>query len=649
MKSARNQWVCWVWAGWETDQHYRRRGGSDTRFFGNGAWLDAWRDRLTTPETLDWLVDSGITTLVTYFYKGFGLDAEREERERLRDWIAAAHAKHLKVIGYTQGGSLYYETLLNEQPDMMNWVARHRDGALQAWSGSYYRLRPCLTNQDYLAYMQRVLDIGTQDLQLDGIHFDNNYYRHCWCERCAARFRDWLNQRDDLHRMVGLPHANHVIPPPLDRDAGAFSDPLQILWMRFGAEVRSQAYQQLIQHTRARRPEVVFAGNPAFPRRSVYLSDLALDLHTEAQRFDVLFAENGNLPQWDTKRCVSQAEAYLLADALGYGVFSTAWKSGENSVLPPQNPSEVWTIMAEEASFHAAAIGNNWMLRPAGDYEKTLGDHAALIGAFRDASEFFGSLHESLDRRQLRQWGEVGLFVEPDTLSLAWRRDRGVMRAAILALQCMRLSVVLVPSGRPVPDGVRILLVPQQTCLSDESMKQISSFARGDQHRVLVMGSSGEKDLMALPRNRSDREKWRRGTGMVCDAGEPLDWTPEQEGQQYLSTDESAAQAEAQSVIGMMLERIGFASAVTCAAPEGVLLNVEHNDRAWVIHLRDQTGCGQPMGKITLQLDPACFGRKPVWCYRPGHTSPLKLGIDADGSLVLPDWQHYAQLRLTKP
>jgi hypothetical protein len=648
-------WDAWAWAGWETDRHYRRLGRSGTAFFGRGPWLENWRQRLIEDRTLQALADAGLRTLVTCFYKGFGLQVERQEWSWLRALVAGAHHRGLRVLGYIQGGSLYYETLLDEQPDLAQWVARQRGGAIQTWGGSYYRWRPCLTNDDYLRYMEGVVRAGLTELQLDGLHFDNSYYRHCWCERCATRFRQWLDQRDDLDERMGLPSARHVQPPPLDAGGETYSDPLQILWMQFGAQVRNEAYGRLTATARACRPNAVLVGNPAFPRRSNYLAELALDLPHEAGLFDMLFAENGNLPQCSGQSLVTQAEAYLFADALGYRVLSTAWKTGENEALPPQSAGEVWAVMAEEFSYHAAVPGNNWMLRPAGHGDRLLADDAPRMEAFRDASTFFHGLHDTIGRDCLRQWGEVGLYVELLTLSLS-PCDRGVMRTALAALMRMGVPVVLTLAGRPIPPSVRTLLVLEQTCLSDASLKQVADFARGNGHGAIVAGQSGRCDEWFLPRDTGAWRSWRTGAGMIGQNEDALNWGREQAGLRYMAADRLSEVQAAMATLTPLLARGGIPSRLSATLPEGVLMNAESDGSRLVVHLRDQAGTGQFVAGCRLQLSPNPPGERRLWLLAPAAApralsagpSAAPTGVAAainsaaGVEVSIPPWRHYA-------
>lgn len=651
-----SDWQAWVWAGWETDRHYRRGGRSGTSYFGRGQWLEAWRKRLESPQTVQALADAKLNMLVTRFYKGFGIEAESQEWPAVEAFVALAHAHGLRVLGYMQGSSIYYESLLNEQPQAMSWAARHYDGTVQTWGGSYYRLRPCLNNQDYLKYMGRVIERGARQIKLDGLHIDNSYFRQCWCDQCKAGFREWLDARDDLDERMGIANASHITPPPLRTGAESYSDPLAILWMQYGAHVRNKAYAQLTAKAHEVFDSPLIAGNPAFPRRSVYLPELSLDLDHEAKIFDVLFAENGNLPAADKNHLVTQAEAYLFADAFGYKVFNTAWNTDSDAALSPQTPGELWSVMAEEFSYHAVIPGNNWWLRPASNGSELLMDQPELSASFKSMIQWFESIHKNLGRSELSQWAQVALYIQPLTLSLAWQTDRTAMRLAIAALLRLKIPVVLAIAQQPIPASVRTLLVLEQTCLSDQDMDQITQFAKQDGHGAVVMGKSGSCDQWYVPRDTAAVQSWRAGTNIRSDQGEALHWGNEQQGERYMAADKLAGVELAVQQIAAALEPDASSRQLIANLPEHVMVNVETSAARMVIHLRDQSGQGQVNRHCQLQLSDKLLGASHIRWFSPDQQTdgvelnPQPVTGDSKGQttgrkkymqLSLPDWKHY--------
>jgi hypothetical protein len=653
-----DDWLYWTWAGWEPDRAYRRQGRASTRYFGRGAWIDAWRARVVSDDTLRWLAELGVNAVITHCYKGFGLTTEADERERLQQFVARAHDRQIRVWGYVQAGSLYYESLLAEQPDAEDWAARHHDGSLQTWGGSYYRWRPCLSSDAYLTYMARVLDDAIAEIGLDGVHLDNSYYRHCWCDRCAQAFRDWLGRRPDLDLRLGLTNADHVRPPPMPEGQERYSDPLQLLWMEFGVQQRLTALQRLRAVAKARRSDAVFVTNAAFPRRSIYKAQVCVDPARESSVSDITFAETGNLPRFVDGCLVSQAEAYLFADAGDYRVVSSAWQPGPRGAEPPGTAAGIWTALAEEYSYHAVIPGNNWLLRAAGDGDRLLADDAPARAVVRETTAFFHELARKFPRNPARQWGELGIVIEPDTLTLAWSSDRAAWRAVVIELLRRRIPAVVLFPDTPIPPFVRTLLVAQQTCLPDAQLTRTRAFARQPGCTVIVAGASGRSDEWHIPRDESVWQQWRQSDSFVADAGDPVDWLEEATARAYMGTDLMTSTPACRQAFDELLVAPAYDPQLRVLAPDGVLINCEvQPGERLLIHVRDQRATGGVVDDVRLVVADSLLAGRTVSCYHAAEpsaalavaTAQPDASAETAGCRVFaaPAFQHYLLVVIT--
>jgi len=570
---------CWTFGGWETDRQYKRMGARAALFTGDGAWVSAWRRRVVSSETARMLAESGVTIVMTHFYKGFGVRAEASEWPRLKEMVKLYHAQGIRVLGYMQGRSIYYETLKAERPDLDDWVGRRYDGQPHTWGGCYYRLGPCLTSRAYLDYMKEVVRLGMAEIGLDGIHNDNSYYPHCWCKRCAALFRGWLNAMPDLEARTGLPNADHVLPPPLADDWTRY-DPLQIAWMEFGTRNRFRALGELYATMKSNRPDGVYEQNPAFPKKGPYKARLAVDPAREGAVCDVVCAENSNLPRVEKGVVISQAEAYLHGDAGRYRVLNTTWNHDGDGMKPADTPGLLWAGLAEEFSYHAALLGNNWLLRPTADGAGVLADNAALRRCHADATRFFQALHRDLRLGARRQWAEAAIYIDPDTLTLGGGPDLNAVRALVGWALAARVPVCFVYGGQAVPESVTALFVCQQTCLSDARLAEIAAWGAGPGRQVFVMGSSGRHDEWGVPRDESPWRAWRGSPGFVADSGARLAW-PE--------TVPLSGESEPRKATESLIASSGWKRRFEAFLPGGALVNVEQaQDGRLLIHLRDQ-------------------------------------------------------------
>lgn len=548
----RSDLLCWTFAGWEPDRHYRRLGAVPGTTLGPGRWIGAWRDRITSRDAVRFARDAGVDLMITHFYKGFGLDAEADERPRLKQFIDDCHAESINVWGYTQGGSLYYETLLAERPDAMDWAAREPDGSPQTCRGTYYRLMPCLTSPAYLDYMLDVARVGLDECDLDGIHMDNIYSTRCYCERCAGLFRDWLAKRNDLDERTGITTTAHIQPPPIKPDQQRFTDPLQILWLQFGLETRSAWLDAFNRQIKQCKPGAPFEINAGFPDSRAAIASRSVHPLRDAASCDYYCYEPMKMAEVRDDGTISTlAPAYLYGAAAGYGVINAAWAERDGTWQPPDTPGAVWAQLAESFSHHASTLGANWLLQFAGDGDRVYGDRDDLRAALTEATTFFRGL--PVGKR--RQWARVAVLIDIWSLTLAADTDHDATMQLLETLIARGVPFHILLDDQPIPTEVDTLIVWQQSCLSDAQLARIDAFTG----RKILAGNVGQFDEWHLPRNKSD-------------------W-----GQRDLLD----ADLDALDLHGDL--------------PTGVLMNTEMTDDGrLLIHLRDQAGRDDPVGPCAL-------------------------------------------------
>lgn len=373
--SAQGPSYYWSWWGWEPLAHYRRTGGVVGAVDVSAAGFPQWYERLHSEELVRTMSALGINLAVTHFFKGFGLEHEREEQQRTAELVRAARRHGVRVLGYCQSRSLYYETFLAEEPQAEAWIQRDADGKCRTWGGAYFRWAPCIHSREFREYMKRVIRVGLEETGLDGLHFDNDYCEPCYCPRCEEAFRRWLAAYcPNPSGQFGLDSFDHVRQPPTLASAGRILDPLVQAWVRFRCESLGDYHREITSYARLLRPDVILLANPGYPRgpdgpyqRSVWAPDVG-------QYLNLMFAENGNSAGMSDGVLISQIRAYKHAAAIGYRVVSTTWKrgkgiSGLSGLALPQKSEEVTLQVAEAAAF-CGIPGTNWALRPDGPVDR---------------------------------------------------------------------------------------------------------------------------------------------------------------------------------------------------------------------------------------------------------------------------------------
>lgn len=640
---------CWFWAGWEPRRHYRRRGGSPgTFYFGDGEWVEAWERRLFSDEGIQHAADLGATILMTQFYKGMGRRVESLLWPELRGFVSRCHGHGIKVWGYVQGASLYPEILRAEQPELDDWTARSYSGSLQKWGASYFRNRPCLTSPGYRDYFLGIAREGVRDIGLDGLQIDNNYYPHCWCERCQRKFREWLAARGDLEERTGIPDPAFVDAPPLPDKAERISDPLKVLFIQFGVEVRQDFYRSVREAVREENPAAAVSGNPGFPRGGL-ASKLksAFDPSREAEIFDFVGAENGNQTRIENGAFVGQSEAFLFAEAGGYRAWGTSWRSGAFRHSPPPDAGAVWAVMAEEFSYGSAMPGNNWAFRPSGEGAGFLHERLGeLAGAFREAGAFFRELARCELATARHSWTDVDVLVDPHSLSIGGPDNMHALREAMQYFQAAKIPARFVFPSQDIPESTNTLVVWGINCLSRTAMARLTDFARRPGRRVVLSDSSGLCDEWQVPYDFARVREWRNQPGFyIIEAGKKSGASVTNEAS-FFHDEYSRLGDTLRERFDAFFQTPQFPRRMRFDAPDFVLVHTEKTDDGrLLVHLRDQSGSGQPINGAEAWL---AVGQDSASFYAPG-LGRVEVASEKSGEgrlFRLPEFSRYGLLVL---
>ncbi|MFA5193817.1 MAG: alpha-amylase family protein [Verrucomicrobiia bacterium] len=389
----------WSWWGWEPLEHNVRLGAPSYTVDGGAWWAPKWYDRLHSEELVQKMAKLGVNLAVTHFYKGFGLESERPQWQRTAALVRVAHKHGVKVLGYCQFASLYYETFLAEEPRAEDWGQRSMDGGFKPYEGAqYYRWRPCFNNPDFRAYVKRTVRVGLKEVGLDGFNFDNCLSGPCYCGQCTTLFRAWLAKRyPDPLPLFGIPSFNHVRQPPAPAKAEQIHDPLVRAWIRWRCECLGGFVKEITAYARSLQPDVILMANPAHPCGA---SDTALRSVWPVwvgRHLNLMITENANSPEIDGDLMVSQIRAHKNAAAIGYRAVPTTWAEGRGrqgatnaSTRLPQTAVEIHLQVAEAAA-NGGVPGANWATRALGGGDGMRIDRPEFSEAL---SHYLGFVHQ---------------------------------------------------------------------------------------------------------------------------------------------------------------------------------------------------------------------------------------------------------------
>jgi hypothetical protein len=344
---------------------YRRRGG--------GARTDeAERFEMEhSEEAVEQLADLGVNLVITHYHKGFGPAAEQGEYDLIRKLRDRCHARGIKLGVYLRLDTLAYETLLLEHPEAKDWFQVNWDGQYPVYNDNssgdlYYRRQACPCCEEYLAWIEERLRFAVEELKVDLIHFDGvmPYLEgyQCYCDRCKADFRRYLQQKyadpEVATERFGFPDLSQVLPPvyivhPYHRhspkDLREVRDPVMQEWTRYRCEKLAQVHHRLARFIRALNPEVAVEVNTLMPLEHNHYFRDGLDLALIGEENDCMWTEDEHHPRLtDDGVLISRIREFKIGRTLNNIVFS---------YHPAQDPADLKRCLGQALAFNAQTIG----------------------------------------------------------------------------------------------------------------------------------------------------------------------------------------------------------------------------------------------------------------------------------------------------
>lgn len=483
-----------IWSYWnhEPADHLRRMSYCRATIFTLGDWLPRWYGRLHGEELVSKAAELGVNMVYCHYFKGFGLKHERAEMERTKDFAKIAHGKGVKVLGYCQLDSLYYETMLSEIPELESWTARTIDGGIHTY-GHYYRWSPCIESREFMDYIKRVIRIGIEEIGLDGFHFDNSYARDCHCDRCQKAFREYLSETvKDPRTACGLADFRHVrIPPKLaQRENGQeWHDPFQIWRQKFRHLRLARFHKEIFDYVKTFGADKITLHNPAYGRFDFELR--GGDVAIEPGSCDFLLAENHRFIRAEKDgKTVSQVLVYKLGRRFGFKVLDSTWASVSETDWKdphagiPRDAASLDRFYAQ-GMIYGDISGCPWLVRSTKRGDRVILDDPVQTDAAANAFAFFRANEKRL--YDTVPAAKAHLLYAPDTFYGWSHKGNGFTAFADLSETLNASAVpytIIAQSDLPTLKSGELLVLPDVRFLS-----------RGMYDAIVAAGARGVKIL----------------------------------------------------------------------------------------------------------------------------------------------------------
>jgi hypothetical protein len=438
---------------------FRRRVG------GNTTWQEEDYQKEHTEEAVRKLKELGVTVVITHFYKGFGLEAEREHRKKALELAALLHKYGIK-LGVYVGSTVAYETFLAEKPEAESWFVPDYLGKPVFYDNHTFRKRVYFMHPGYREYMRRVLRLAEDEFHADLIHFDNTsmqaepaIFQH---PLAIEDFREFLKTKympAQLDRRFGFSDVRYVVPPQYDRPLGTINDPLLQEWADFRCVQLTRYYAEMEHLLRAQNPQVAVETNPhsgISGRNTIW--EQGVDYPRLLSHLDAVWTEEGD-PAGVTSSgiLVSRIRTFKMARTLHNTVFVASGGESGNTLQ-----------MAESLAFNRQCIGD-------------LGGVLAGYDTPEDQRRYVQFFHRNFEHyRGADNLADVAVL--HSFASMGFNNDRPAVSTMLFEQALIESKIpfdIIFDDNLKDLSKYRVLALADQECLDESQMDLIRKFVGG--------------------------------------------------------------------------------------------------------------------------------------------------------------------------
>ena len=505
----------WTFGAHEPFPMYRRIGKKSTGGIeGTARWLKPWLDwwDAHAPERM---AEIGLNGLHSRFYKGMGWDEEKKDFPNVKKFVANCHKNGVTALAYVQFATLYYEAMAKEIPDIESWAAIDDRGEKYMYQTYYFRWIPCINNEAWRAYMEKILTIALAEGGFDGIMFDNCFAYACYCPRCEAAFRRHVRSLPDIEERFGFstmagvrqPKRYHwegcEAPPPKD-----VRDPLLQEWYRWRARTLTEVVRRFSRHIKSVKPDAIvsansgsFRGTYGYTWNSVNVIDMA------DGGLDFLMMQTGDFPEFGPQgEIVSRVRNLKLADDIGKPICALcdadagASEIDESMYLRPLVEDLAWGGVPTDRTVMAPARCPGFI------DERRFQLRKGVLGKFDAFAKENRRMFEAKSHKPVR----VFYPVEPLGLCPSLIASLNVAEEVMLRRHVPFGYLIAKDASAPaIPADCEVVVLPNAKWMSDAQVASVRAFAeRGG--KVVATGSSAFWDECGRQRFENPLEPLKR-------------------------------------------------------------------------------------------------------------------------------------------
>jgi hypothetical protein len=435
---------------------FRRRVG------GNPVWQEDDYIKEMTEGNILKLKEVGVTMVIIPFYKGFGLEAEKEHIDNSRKLTELCRKNGIKVGVYI-GSTIAYETFLLKKPEAEEWFVPDYLGLPVRYHGTQvFRKRVYFMHPGFIEYMKQVVRIAIEDLKVDLIHFDNTSNRAqppiFFHPMAIEDFRKYLSQKytpEKLKKRLGFIDVRYVEPPKYNQPLSTIDDPLFQEWTDFRCQQLADFYGIMERYIRSLNPEVAVENNPhSGMSGNNTIWDQGVDYPRLLCHTDIFWTEEGQENESgvnDEGILNSKIRTYKMARTLNNRVFNhTSGRKIE---------------MAEAISFNRQGMGSVGGLLVADGLGE---DQKRYIKFFHNNFEYYHNIQNVADIAILHSYA-----------TMAYNNDRPYQSTFLFEQALIQEKIpfdIIFDDNLKDLSKYKVLVLADQECLSDEKLNMIRNF-----------------------------------------------------------------------------------------------------------------------------------------------------------------------------
>ena len=402
----------------------------------------------------------GVTMAVIHFYKGFGIEAEKEHMEDAK-LLAQLCKKQGIRVGVYIGSTVGYETFLLEQPQAQEWFVPDYLGNPVRYGGTQtFRKRVYFMHPGFIEYMKRVVRIAIEDLKVDLIHFDNTsgraipaIFQH---PMAIQDFRTYLKNKyppEMLDKRFGFSDVTYFEPPRYSSPMTTIDDPLFQEWTDFRCKQLADFYGIMESYIRTLNPEVAVENNPASGMSgSNTMWSQGVDYPKLLSHTDIVWTEEGNdAGVSDIGILISKIRTFKMASTLNNKIFT--YTSGSP------------LMMAESMTYNRQCIG-------------MVGDVLAGYELPEKQREYIKFYHKNFDYyRNFQNIADVAVLHSYATM--AFNNDLPYQNTFLFEQSLIQSKIpfdIIFDHNLKDLSKYKVLVLADQECLSDEQINIVRDF-----------------------------------------------------------------------------------------------------------------------------------------------------------------------------